>query len=221
MSKSHCFHRLPLGSLGGVFLLLALAAIPAASFAAPAKPDATIHGFRGAEFGMSEAQVRAIIPSNLDVSAAAIHAGENPVQKTAVLTIKTPNLLPDSGTAEVSYVFGYRSHKLIEVNVLWSKATDPKITLAQLERNGAELQSYFRGEGFPPERTAANLAVPGGLLLFRTSDQAGRAIVLVLSGTVTKDAKSDKATLVPTGLSLAYAADPEHPDVFALKPGSF
>ena len=220
MKHNHHVHLSPLGALGGTFLLLALAAMPRASLAAQSN-EATIRGFRGAEFGMTESQVRAAIPSNLDVSASAIHTSENPVQKTAIITVKAPNLLPDGGAADVTYVFGYHSHKLIEINILWSKATDPKITLAQLERNGAELQTKFRGEGFPPKGTAANLAVPGGLLLFRANDKAGHAIVLVLAGTVTKNAKSDKATLVPTSLSLAYAADPEHPDVFALKHGSF
>jgi hypothetical protein len=221
MKHDHHVRLSPLGALTGALLLFALAAIPHASFAAQSNDATTIRGFRGAEFGMTESQLRATIPSNLGVSASAIHASENPVQKTAVITVKAPNLLPDGGAADVSYVFGYRSHKLIEINILWSKATDPKITLAQLEHNGVELQTYFRGEGFPPDRTAANLAVPGGLLLFRTNDKAGHAIVLVLAGTVTKDAKSDKATLVPTSLSLAYAANPEHPDVFELKHGSF
>lgn len=220
MKHNHHVRSSSLGALGGALLLLALAAMPHASLAAQSN-EATIRGFRGAEFGMTESQVRAAIPSNLDVSASAIHTSENPVQKTAVITVKAPNLLLDGGAADVTYVFGYHSHNLIEINILWSKATDPKITLAQLERNGAELQTYFRGEGFPPDRTAANLAVPGGLLLFRANDKAGHAIVLVLAGTVTKNAKSDKATLVPTSLSLAYAADPEHPDVFELKHGSF
>jgi hypothetical protein len=220
MKHNHHVRLSPLRALVGTFLLLGLAAMPHASLAAQSN-EATIRGFRGAEFGMTESQVRAAIPSNLDVSASAIHTSENPVQKTTVITVKAPNLLPDGGAADVTYVFGYHSHKLIEINILWSKATDPKITLAQLERNGAELQTYFRGEGFPPKGTAANLAVPGGLLLFRANDKTGHAIVLVLAGTVTKNAKSDKATLVPTSLSLAYAADPEHPDVFELKHGSF
>jgi hypothetical protein len=221
MRRHYCLPRHLHLSLASTLLFLALTAIPHAASLAADTGAAAIKGFRGADFGMTEPQVRTAIPSGLNVAVSAIHASKNPVQKTEVLTVDAPNLLPNGGTAQVSYVFGYRSHKLIEVNILWSRATDPKLTLAQIERDGAALQSYFQAEGFPADRTAGNLTIPGGLLLFRTSDKAGHAIVLVLSGTVTKNPKTGSTALAPTGLSLAYAADPAHPDVFALKPGSF
>jgi hypothetical protein len=118
-------------------------------------------------------------------------------------------------------VFGYQTHKLIEVNILWSAQIDPKITGATLYQSGESLQQYFAAEGFPADRSTGNVATPNGVLLFRATDTAGNAVLLILSGTMTKDAKTDKSVLSPEALTLAYAADPQHPDIFQLGKGSF
>ena len=203
---------------------------PAASTATPAgtdqsataNPGPAITGFRNATFGMTEAQVRSAIASEFHLPPSAIKSGENPIQHTAVLNAAVPDLMPGGGTANVAYVFGYQSHTLIAVNILWSKATDPSITPQQLYQNSESLQQYFAGEGFPPQRSTGNVALPNGVLLFRASDTTGNAVLLVLSGTMTKDPKDqDRAALNPNALTLAYAADPAHPDVFYLNKGSF
>ena len=153
---------------------------------------------------------------------AASKAGENPIQRTPVLNVRVPGLMPDSGAANVAYVFGYHSHRLIAVNILWSKATDPDITPQQLYRNGQILRQYFAAEGFPPQRSTDNVALPDGVLLFRASDTAGNVVLLALSGAIVKDKNSPhQTTLKPATLSLAYAADPQHPDVYHLNKGSF
>jgi hypothetical protein len=180
-----------------------------------------VTGFRSANFGMTEVQVLGAIKSDFKLPASAIKQGVNNTQRTDVMVVAVPDLLPGGGTATVSYIFGYQTHKLIEVNVLWSQATDPKMTAAVLYQNGESLQQYFAGAGFAPDRSTGNIAMPDGVLLFRTTDASGNAIVLILSGIVKKDAKSDKATLNPTALTLAYAADALHPDVFRLPKGSF
>jgi hypothetical protein len=192
---------------------------------AAASPDAqtgpSIAGFRGANFGMTEAQVRSAIKDNFKLPASAINAAENALQHTQVLSVQVPDLVPGGGTAAVSYVFGYQTHKLIEVNILWSAQIDPKITGATLYQNGESLQQYFAAEGFPADRSTGNVATPNGVLLFRATDTTGNAVLLILSGTMTKDAKTDKSVLSPEALTLAYAADPQHPDIFQLTKGSF
>jgi hypothetical protein len=215
--------RMPVAAL----LLLAPAAgradVPAtpASSNAAASAGPAISGFRGAEFGMTEAQVRAVIQKTFKLSGGAINAAENPLQHTHVLSVQAPDLVPGGGTAAVSYVFGYQTHKLIEINIVWSAQIDSKITPAMLYQNGESLQQYFAAEGFPPERSTGNVATPNGILLFRATDAAGNAVLLILSGAMSKDAKSDKSVLSPQALTLAYAADPQHPDVFQLAKGSF
>ncbi|MDA8052045.1 MAG: hypothetical protein M0002_18945 [Rhodospirillales bacterium] len=189
--------------------------------AAPAAKGPQITGFRGATFGMTEAEVRGVIGRDFHLPPPSIQTGENPVERTAILSVRVADLSPGAGGAIVSYVFGYRSHRLIEVNIVWSKVSDASLTPKALAVIGARLQAYFAGEHFAPGRSALNVPLPNGLLLFRTVDQAGRAIALILSGPVKTDAKSGKRVLTPTTLSLAYAADATHPDVFRLEKGSF
>jgi hypothetical protein len=186
-----------------------------------ANAGTSITGFRNAQFGMTQAEVLAAIESEFKLPASAVKHGINNMQRTTVMAVAVPDLLPGGGVASVSYIFGYQTHKLIEINILWSKATDPKMTPAMLYQSGESLQQYFAGAGYAPDRSTGNIAMPDGILLFRTTDLTGNAIVLTLSGIVKKDSKSDKATLDPTALALAYAADPLHPDVFQLPKGSF
>jgi hypothetical protein len=190
-----------------------------AQTAATAGPS--IDGFRNAKFGMSESQVRGAIETEFNTPASAITQTENELQHTAVLSVQVPDLVPGGGTAAVSYVFGYQSHRLIEVNILWSPELDPKTTPQMLYQDGESLQQYFASEGFPADRSTGNVATPNGVLLFRATDTSGNAVLLILSGTITKDQKVDKSVLSPTTLTLAYAADPLHPDVFQLAKGSF
>lgn len=195
---------------------------PGSEPTASANPGPSITGFRNAQFGMTQAQVRSVIETEFKLPATAIKAGENSIQHTTVLNVAVPNLVPGGGTANVAYVFGYQSHKLMEVNILWSKVIDPTITPQTIYQNGESLQQYFAGEGFPPQRSTGNIATPNGVLLFRAADPTGNAVLLILSGTMAKDPKPpDKSTLNPNALTLAYAANPQHPDVFQLNKGSF
>ncbi len=227
-------HRLPRRfCLLAASLFLGLGWTPAAPAAttasAPARlatPDSpagpAIDGFRNAHFGMSQAQVRNAVIGEFKLPASAITHSVNATQHTEVLTADIPGLIPGGGVARVSYVFGYQTHKLIEVNVLWAKSVDAKATPALLYQNGESLQQYFAGEGFPPQRSTGNIATSSGLLLFRATDPNANIVLLVLSGKISKDPKStDKSFLDPTALTLVYAVDPQHPDVFHLGKGSF
>lgn len=222
-----CLRLLLLGaaSLGiaGAHPAWAQASAASTAASAPATADAgpAVDGFRTAKFGMTESALRSAITKDFNLPASAITTAENSLQRTTVLSVTVPDLVPGGGAAEVSYVLGYQSHKLIEVNILWSAEIDPKITPTMLYQDGQSLQQYFAGEGFPPERTSGNIATPNGVLLFRATDTSGNAVLLILSGNITKDQKSDKTVLSPNTLTLAYAADPLHPDVFQLTKGSF
>ena len=95
-------------------------------------------------------------------------------------------------------------------------------TPAILFQTGSTLQGYFRGETFPAKQMVSDEVLPNGnVLLFRGMDAAGHAAVLVLGGSLQMDAKTHKGQLTPSVLSLVYAADPAHPDVFHLQNGSF
>jgi len=202
-------------------------AVPGPGGATPAEPapaaqPVSIDGFRSAHFGMTEAETRKAIEADFKLSGSALRASDNSVERTRVLSITVPDLVPDSGKAVVDYVFGFKGHSLIEVNVIWSAAGDPANKPATLVHTGATLQGYFQGETFPAGQAVANgVLANGSLLLFRGIDPAGHTVVLMLSGPLQQDTKEHKAQMTPTVLSLVYAVDPAHPDVFRLQKGAF
>jgi hypothetical protein len=198
---------------------------PAASPPTPAAPAAqpvSIEGFRSAHFGMNEADIRKAIDADFKLSGSAVRASDSPVERTHALSVTVPDLVPDSGKAVVDYVFGYKNKRLIEVNVSWSPATDPANKPETLMHTGATLRGYFQSETFPEGQAVANAVLANGsLLLFRGTDPAGHTVVLILSGPLKQDAKDHNAQMTPTALSLVYAVDPAHPDVFRLQKGTF
>jgi hypothetical protein len=137
-----------------------------------------------------------------------------------VLSVQVPDVLPGGGTAEVSYVLGFKSKNLIQVGVSWSKASDDKMTPEQLFSNSSILRAHFISAGYKPDTVASNMPINGGLLMFRGSDDKGRTTMLILQGTLNKG-ENDQRILTPNGLVLFYVADAKTPDVYRLTPGSF
>jgi len=205
----------------GFFVMLLLAAAPVSGFAQTAAKPVLIDGFRSAKFGMSETETLKAIKGDFALSNNAISQTTNPVTGTHLLKISVKNLLPNSGQAVVTYSFGYKSDKLDEIDVTWD-AKDPGNSPAVLLQNGAVLQNYFLSENFPPGSvTGSALLTNGNLLLFRASDSAGHGVAMFISGPATHDAANNKTNITPADLTVAYAADPMHPDVFKVTPGAF
>lgn len=191
------------------------------SDASTAPAVANVDGFRSAKFGMSMDDVKAAIIKDFGVKPTAIATGENTAERTQVLGVSVPDLLQDGGTAQVSYVFGYKSKTLIQVGISWSQATDPAMTPAKLYADGDTLRAHFVTEGYKPDTVKTGLVLPNGLLLFRGEDAAGHATILILQGSFKADAASKQQVLTPTSLALLYSANPQNPDVFKISPGQF
>src|SRR5258708_50984 len=192
----------------------------AAPAAAPADSKAAVEGFRSANFGMNEADLRAAIAKDFGSKPDTVKVQDNPAELTRSLLVTVPELLANGGTAEVSYVLGYKSKTLIQVGVVWSKQTDAALTPERIFSNANILRAHFLSEGFKPDSIAVNTPVNGGLLMFRGSDSKDRTVMLPLQGTMeTKD--NNQRTLTPTQMLLFYVADTKSPDVFKLPPGQF
>src|SRR6185503_16153131 len=246
---SQLFHRLTVSIVGAAALLVAaqgpalsqrkdppaLPAAPAAPAAsptpaAPAAPagaadivstrQAQVEGFRSARFGMAEAEVKTAIAKDFAVKPDTIREQPSPGERTKVFVVTVPDLLPGGGAADVSYVIGYQSKKLIQVSITWSKATDDKMTPEQLFSNSSVLRSHFMSEGFKPDTVATTMPINGGILMFRGSDAKDRTVMLILQGTLAPG-QDNQRILTPTGLLLFYIADAKTPDVYRLPPGSF
>lgn len=179
-----------------------------------------VEGFRSAKFGMTETEVRAAIVRDLGVKPSDIRAEDNKSEQTQVLLVKVPEVLPGGGGSEVSYVFGYKTKKLIQVGITWSKATDDKMTPDQLFSNSTMLRTHFVTEGYKQDTIATNMPINGGILMFRGSDDKERTTMLILQGTIAQG-ENKQRVLTPTALLLFYVADAKTPDVYRLPPGSF
>ncbi|MBR0688117.1 hypothetical protein JQ594_19470 [Bradyrhizobium manausense] len=198
------------------------AAAPAAAGEATAADDKTkaIDGFRSARFGMNETDVRAAITKDFNPKADAVKSQDNPSELTHSVLLSVPELLPNGGTAELSYVFGYKSKSLIQIGAVWSKGTDPALTAEKLFSNANILRAHFLSEGFKPDSIAVNMPVNGGIVMFRGSDAKDRSVILLLQGTF-ENKENNQRVLTPTSLLLFYVADAKSPDVFKLPPGQF
>lgn len=189
----------------------------------PAAEDKTtkaIDGFRSAKFGMNETDVRAGMTKDFNAKSDAIKIQDNASELTRSLLLLVPELLPNGGTAELSYVFGYKSKSLIQVGAVWSKGTDTAMTPEKLFSNANILRAHFMGEGFKPDSIAVNMPVAGGIVMFRGSDAKDRSVILLLQGTF-ENKENNQRVLTPTSLLLFYVADAKSPDIFKLPPGQF
>ena len=185
----------------------------------PAGPPA--QGFRQARFGMSEEQVRQAIRKDFPGAAAKLTVAVHPSEKTTVLSLSVTDLLPHTGNARRSYILGYRSKKLAQINIVWTSdgtAAGDETVVGMAN----SLRDYFTSENFKPDSVIVNHQLAANaILVFRGSDEQKRTVLLVLSGVAASARSEDKKEPPPLTLELSYIEDPAHPDVFKIGKGQF
>jgi hypothetical protein len=208
-------------SLKRALLVLALAF----AGAAPALGQATIDGFRSARFEMTEAEVQQAIATDFKIGAQQILKQVNKVDRTTILSIKVPELLPESGIAQINYKLGFKTKKLIQVDVIWGAAVDAKVTPAALTSIIINMRQYLQERGFAKEKVVLNATTPQPniLLAFRAEDEKGS--VLALLGQFKYDPKAEPDKRLkgdePQAVILSYVLDPKNPDIFRIEKGKF
>lgn len=185
---------------------------------APEAPVASVDGYRSAHFGMTEQEVREAIAKDFGKDTV-VKDREQLGEQTRLLTIKVADLIPQGGPAEISYVFGYKTHRLIQVGIVWSNIADPSLTPQRLLANAELLVAYFQGKGYKPGTVATNVPISDGVILFRGEDQQGRQTAVILRGTSTET--NGQRSFAARILGVYYIADPQHPDVYRIRPGQF
>jgi len=223
----------------GLLLLRAIAA-PQPASATPDQrqaPEATapapgneptehvkIEGFRSARWGMDAAQVKAMIYKDFGISAEKVKTEGNAAERTTVLSATVNDLLEGAGPARVSYILGFKTKKLIQVNILWGTSVDPQAQPDQIVAASNQLRQLFLDSGYEPETVVTNARMADGtILVFQGQDADKHTTVLRLaSGSEAVPAKGSKeAKTVTVALSLSYILDSRNPDIFRLKKGQF
>ncbi|MDR3499375.1 MAG: hypothetical protein P4L72_09125 [Parvibaculum sp.] len=189
---------------------------------------AAIAGFRSAKFGETEDAVRAAISTDFGKSGDDVKVVENPVERTKALIVEVSDLVPETGKARVTYVLGYKSKALIQVNVLWGTPIVPDTTAVGIGRTGLVLKSYFARQNFDPKFTIRDRKLKNGVLVFQSRDAQGHLVRLVYIQAPIgkpKPASADEAAAAEKKsiylLNLSYVANPAAPDILTIKEGDF
>ncbi|MCA9473627.1 MAG: hypothetical protein MRJ96_07885 [Nitrospirales bacterium] len=178
----------------------------------------TLEGFRSARFGMNVQEVEQAILNDFSIEPEAIQREKHPTQKTENLKVTVDDLLPESGTATLYYIFGFQSKQLIQINVIWGGAASAATTPDEIVAIANQLREHFFRKGFQKEGLMMNAPLGEGILLvFRGTDVRGRMVVLLLTDPKPQE-KSEKK--VPT-LRLSYIVDPDNPDIYRIKDDAF
>lgn len=192
------------------------------------QPRYEVTGFRDARFGMTEADVRAVVKKSFAVKDADIKTGANPTEGTTLLIARVDSLDPGPGPATVTYIFGNKSKKLIQVNVVWgedapSNSSDANAIIGA----GTRLERYF--QGFSWRKDTTRTGVPVGentVVLFAGEDEKKGAVRLVVDGIKYQMNREGHETTSPDPkgapkLVINYIGDRENPDVAKIEPGKF
>ena len=215
-----------IAGVAAVAAILLCAAPMALSAQELAKYEVT--GFRDVRFGMTEAEVRASVTKTLGVKAADIVSAANPIEGTTVLTVRVPLLDPVPGPAQVAYIFGFASKKLIQVNVIWGdeKAKDQADATA-LVTSGTRLERYFAGFAWKKDTTRSGIPVgENTVVLFSGEDEKKGALRLIVDGVKYQMQREGNQTSSPEPkgppkLIINYIADRENPDIAKIEKGKF
>jgi hypothetical protein len=207
--------------------LLALCALWVERPLAQELPKYDVTGFRDARFGMTEAEVRAAVAKAFALKPADLASSTNQIEGTSVLTARLPSLDPAPGPAQVAYIFGYGSKKLIQVNVIWGDDSNPSTDANALVAAGTRLERYFAG--FTWKKDAARAGIPVGdntVVVFAGEDDKKGAVRLILDGVKYQMQREGKETTSPdpkgpAKLIINYIADRDNPDIMKIDRGKF
>jgi hypothetical protein len=188
------------------------------------KKWAVIDGFRSAKFGMDEKKVTRAIGKDFKISRSKIKRSVHPSQKTINLNINVPKLFAAGGDVRIVYIFGHRSKKLTQINVLWGSGVSKDVKSSDIVDAANLLRKHFIKKKYKDEGLAVNARIDDTqIIVFRGSDKKGRMAVLVLNTSKAKEEESKETLTDKASLALSYISDPTNPDVrtITIKEGDF
>jgi hypothetical protein len=174
-----------------------------------------IDGFRSAKFGMSEKKVIRAIAKDFKISEEKVERQFPAKERTTVLTIHVPSLMKLGGPADIFYILGYKSKRLIQINIDWGKGVSDSFSSKDLVALANILRNHFTKKRYKPNGYVVNKKInDNSVIVFRGQNKKGRGIILHLeSGKKEKKIEADKSY----SLFLSYISDIKNPDIFSSK----
>ena len=183
------------------------------------KPWSNISGFRSAKFGMQMGEVKKAIYQDFQISEGKINTIKHPTEQTESMAVTVEKLLLGSGKSRVVYVFGYKSKRLIQVNILIGHPVDTDLKPQQIVDLGNVLGNHFFKKRYQEDGLVAHARLnDGSILIFRGKDQKGRMILLRLSNPQPNEKNKNDLKIT---LSLSYIEKPGIPDAYKLNDDDF
>ena len=184
-----------------------------------AKKWADVKGLRSARFGMNEKSVFKTIAKDFKIARSKVKRNVHPEEKTVSLEVEVPEVLSEGGKAVVGYVFGYKSKKLIQVNVVWGKPVEPRPDARKVVDAANRLRSHFIKKRYQEDGLVTNLKMDDDrIIVFRGQDQKDRMILMILTDPKENDKKKFFRDI---SLRLSYMLNPNSPDIRTIKEGDF
>ena len=125
---------------------------------------------------MTEFDIKKAIKDDFGIGKQQISRKVHPNEKTVTLGIEVNKLLPESGTAKVFYILGYKSKRLIHINVIWGKPVTQSPDAEAIVATANQLRNHFAQKKYQKDGFALNAQLGEGVILvFQGKDQKGRA----------------------------------------------
>jgi len=218
-----------------IFVMFAILPMrPDASIAQGAAPGVTpnppryeVTGFRDARFGMDQQDVREAARKSFGTKDDDMTLRANAVDGTTTLIAHVRMLEPGLGEGRVEYVFGYKSHLLIQVNVIWGLDTNPPRSNGAMIAGSGRLQRYFLGFTWASKSVRAGVPIDeSSVLLFGGEDGKNGSVAVVIEG-VRYDVGPNRVVrfyperLLPPKLTVSYTSDRGIADMRNVSRGDF
>ena len=181
-------------------------------------PWADIKGFRSAKFGMNEKSVYRAIATDFKLAKSKVKKTTDAKEHTTGLEIIVPDLFSTGGAAKVGYILGYKSKKLIHINVLWGRGAAEKVDGKDVLTTANLLRTHFLKKRYKEEGLVANGKLSdNSTMVFRGRDKKNRMLLLLLTPQPRQKGQTDQQANSKISLVLSYISKPENPDVFSIK----
>ena len=177
-------------------------------------PWADIKGFRSAKFGMNEKSVYRAIATDFKLAKSKVKKIIHAKEKTTALEIVVPDLFSIGGTAKIGYILGYKSKKLMHINVLWGKGASEKVDGQGVIETANLLRDHFVKKRYKEEGLVANGRLSDtSTMVFRGRDKTNRMLLLMLNTQPKQEGQTHEQAINNTALVLSYISSPDKPDI--------
>ncbi len=180
--------------------------------------EGRVTGFRSAQFGMNEKKILKAIYRDFKIPKSRIKRQTHAKERTRSYEISVTNLLPESGPSRIFYIFGHKSKKLIQVNLVWGKLATDHPNAKNIVNTANQLRDHFLLKNFPEKGRQVNSPLKdGSVLVFRGQDKRGRLTTLLLMNPESEGSRKNKNI----SLRLSYIENPDSPDIFRVGKNDF